>query len=240
MKEQLYNFAFFPLPIIWLMLIIILFKVKNIYFYFKGILIILLLISLPIFIQIFEYPLKLGANKFSENYNITAVVVMTGGIYKDINSKWYPSASTIKRTIIANNIASKINKPLIILGGNINSNEPAESEIASKIINNNILILDNNSKNTYQSVKNFKSVLLKNNIDASGNFLIITSSIHNLRTALTFKSQGYKINIYNYGSFKNINLLSFIPNSQSFILFNKALYEYYGIIKYVFLGYIKI
>ena len=228
------------MPIIWCMLIIILFKINNIYVYFKAILILLLLLSLPIIIELFKYPLTNGSSKFIAGDHISAVIVLTAGSYKDVNEKWYPSATSIKRTVLANNIAKKINVPLIILGGNQTGNFPSESLLVSKFVHNNNLLLDTQSKNTYQSVKNLEKNLLAINLNKNNNYLVVTSDIHNLRTALTFKSQGYKIKIFNYNSFNKSKFLNFIPNSKSFILFNNCLYEYFGIIKYAFLGYIKV
>ena len=241
MKEYLYNFAFFPLPIIWFMLFIILFKIKKkIYIYFKIIFTILFIISLPIFNELFEFPLNNSSNKYVTGDNISAVIVLTGGVYKDINNKWYPSSTSIQRTVLANNISKELKLPLIILGGNKTSDLPAESLIVSSIIDNDNLLLEIESKNTYQSVVNLEKILLENYLSKKDNFLIITSKTHNLRTALTFKSQHYKIKLYNYSSFSNFSLLSFIPNSNSFMFFNNVLYEYYGIIKYILLGYIKL
>ena len=228
------------MPIIWCMLIIILFKIKNIYIYFKIILMLLLLLSLPIVIELFKHPLTNGSSKFIMGDHISAVIVLTAGSYKDVNEKWYPSGTSIKRTVLANNIAKITNVPLIILGGNKTENLPSESLLVSKYINNNNLLLDTKSKNTYQSVKNLEKKLATINLNKNNNYLVITSDIHNLRTALTFKSQGYKIKIFNYNSLNKIRFASFIPNSKSFILLNNCLYEYFGIIKYVFLGYIKV
>ena len=227
------------MPIIWCMLIIILFKIKNIYVYFKIIFIILFLFSLPIFIELFKYPLTNGSSKFIAGDDISAVIVLTAGSYKDINDKWYPSSTSIQRTILANNIAKELNLPLIILGGSKSIALPAESLLVSKVIDNDNLLLETQSKNTYQSVKNLDKVLLKLNLNKKHNYLVITSDIHNLRTALTFKSQDYKIKIFNYKSFSKISFSTFIPNAKSFILLNNCLYEYFGIIKYTFLGYIK-
>ena len=228
------------MPIIWCMLIIILFKIKNIYIYFKIIFIILFLFSLPIFIELFKYPLTNGSSKYVAGDNISAVIVLTAGSYKDINDKWYPSSTSIQRTILANNIAKELNLPLIILGGSKSIALPAESLLVSKVIDNDNLLLETQSKNTYQSVKNLDKVLLKLNLNKKHNYLVITSDIHNLRTALTFKSQGYRIKIFDYTSFNKNSFLYFIPHSKSFIFLNKCLYEYFGIIKYIFLGYIKI
>ena len=228
------------MPIIWCMLIIIIFKINNIYVYFKAILILLLLLSLPIIIELFKYPLTNGSSKYIAGDHISAVIVLTAGSYKDVNEKWYPSATSIKRTVLANNIAKKAKVPLIILGGNQIGKFPSESLLVSKFVHNNNLLLDTQSKNTYQSVKNLEKNLLAINLNKNNNYLVVTSDIHNLRTALTFKSQGYKIKIFNYNSFNKSKFLNFIPNSKSFILFNNCLYEYFGIIKYVFLGYIKV
>ena len=227
------------MPIIWCMLIIILFKINNIYVYFKIIFIILFLFSLPIFIELFKYPLTNGSSKFIAGDDISAVIVLTAGSYKDINDKWYPSSTSIQRTILANNIAKELNLPLIILGGSKSIALPAESLLVSKVIDNDNLLLETQSKNTYQSVKNLDKVLLKLNLNKKHNYLVITSDIHNLRTALIFKSQGYRIKIFDYTSFNKNGFLYFIPHSKSFILLNKCLYEYFGIIKYIFLGYIK-
>ena len=228
------------MPIIWYMLIIILFKIKNIYIYFKIILISLLLLSLPIVIEIFMYPLTNGSSKFITGDDISAVIVLTAGSYKDVNEKWYPSATSVKRTVLANNIAKIANVPLIILGGNKTKNLPSESLLVSKYINNNNLLLDTKSKNTYQSVKNLEEKLVTINLNKNNNYLVVTSDIHNLRTALTFKSQGYRIKIFNYNSLNKSSFANFIPSSKSFLLLNNCLYEYFGIIKYLFLGYIKV
>jgi uncharacterized SAM-binding protein YcdF (DUF218 family) len=170
----------------------------------------------------------------------SAVIVLTAGSYKDANNKWYPSSTSIKRAVLADNLSKKLNIPLIILGGKNNLETPAESLVVSKVIDNNKIILDYKSKNTYQSVVNLEKILEKNNIDRADNFIVITSKLHNLRTALIFKSQNYNIEIYDYLSFSKLSFLKFIPSSKSFTYFNNCLYEYYGIIKYIFLGYIKI
>ncbi|MGY9060621.1 MAG: YdcF family protein, partial [Candidatus Puniceispirillales bacterium] len=188
------------MPIIWCMLIIIIFKINNIYVYFKAILILLLLLSLPIIIELFKYPLTNGSSKYIAGDHISAVIVLTAGSYKDVNEKWYPSATSIKRTVLANNIAKKAKVPLIILGGNQIGKFPSESLLVSKFVHNNNLLLDTQSKNTYQSVKNLEKNLLAINLNKNNNYLVVTSDIHNLRTALTFKSQGYKIKIFNYNS----------------------------------------
>jgi uncharacterized SAM-binding protein YcdF (DUF218 family) len=229
------------MPIFWAMMIIILLNQKKYYYIFiKITFLIMLILSLPILINIINYPLSLGADKYKEGDNISAVIVLTGGAYKDLNNNWYPSINTINRSVLGNNIAKKLNVPLIIIGGNKNSNAPSESTLASQIIKNDNLILELESKNTYQSVVNLKEILLKNNLETKGNYLIVTSKIHHLRTALTFKSKNYRVKVFGYKNNIKLSILNIIPNSQSYLYFNKGLYEYLGIVQYILNGYIRI
>lgn len=241
LKDILYNVAFFPLPIIWFMLFIIIFNLKDkIYFYFKAIFILLFIISMPITADIFSFPLSKGSSKFTDDYNFAAIIVLTGGIYKDINGNWHPSSNSINRAALGSNLSKKLNIPLIITGGNSIKENPAESLIVSNFIDNKNIILEQKSKNTYESALNLEKILLENNLSKNDNFILITSKFHNLRSALTFKSQNYKIKVYDYSTFDKLNFYKFIPNSKSFNVFNKALYEYYGLIKYLLLGHILI
>jgi len=223
------------------MLFIIIFNLKDkIYFYFKAIFILLFIISLPITIDLFSFPLSKGSSKFADDHNFSAIIVLTGGIYKDINGNWHPSINSIKRAALGNNLSKQLNIPLIITGGNSIKENPAESLIVSNFIDNKNIILDQISKNTYESALNLEKIILENNLSKKDNFILITSKIHNLRSALTFKSQDYKIKIYDYTTFDKLNFYKFVPNSKSLYLFNNALYEYYGLIKYLLLGHIKI
>lgn len=200
----------------------------------------MLILSIPIFVNIINYPLGLGADKYKEGDKITAVIVLTGGAYKDLNNNWYPSINTINRSVLGNNMAKKLDVPLIIIGGNNNLSAPSESLLVSKIITNDNLILESKSKNTYQSATSLKNILFENNLDIKDNYLIITSKIHNLRTALTFKSQNYRVKIFDYKNNFKLGFSNILPNSKSYSYFNKAIYEYLGIIHYILQGYIKI
>jgi len=213
---------------------------KNIYFYFKTVFVLLFIVSLPIFIEIFSLPLTKGSDRSLSNKDISAIIVLTGGIYKDVNNNWHPSSSSVARVVLANNLSKELNLPLIILGGKSIPNGPAESIIVSKFIENKNIILDYESKNTFESAINLEKILLKNNLNKNDNFYVVTSKYHNLRTAFTFRTQNYNIKLYDYSSFNKLSLKNFIPNSYSFMSFNNALYEYFGIIKYIFLGHIKI
>ena len=229
------------MPFIWFMLFIILFSSKaKIYSYFKYLFIILFLLSLPIFIYFIEIPLNNGLNKFSNKDKISAVIVLTAGSYKDVNNNWHPSSKSIKRVALGDKISKELSVPLIISGGNKSKSLPAESLIVSRLIKNNMIILDKESMNTYESAINLEAILKTINLNKNNNYLLITSSLHNLRSSLTFKTQNYNVKTYNYKDLEDIDFYKFIPSSKSFMFLNYCLYEYYGIIKYIFLGYINI
>ena len=182
---------------IWFMFFVIIFSLKkNIYFYFKTVFVLLFIVSLPIFIEIFSLPLTKGSDRSLSNKDISAIVVLTGGIYKDVNNNWHPSSSSVARVVLANNLSKELNLPLIILGGKSIPNGPAESIIVSKFIENKNIILDYESKNTFESVIFLEKILLKINLNKNDNFYVVTSKYHNLRTAFTFRTQNYNIKLY--------------------------------------------
>ena len=77
--------------------------------YFSACLFIMSIISLPIFNRIFSYPL-LGLPKLLISNNLEdaeAVVVLTGGIYKNIINEWQPSKNTEERIFYLKNLLKK-------------------------------------------------------------------------------------------------------------------------------------
>ena len=240
MKEYLYNLVFFPLPIIWLMFFIMIFKLKRYsYFCFKIIFFSLFIMSMPIFIDIIEYPLKANSNSYLEGNNISIVLVPTAGSYKDYNNNWHPSSSSILRAATGEALAKKFNTTLVISGGDLHNSGLSEAFLVSKMINKDA-ILDHTSKNTFQTVINLQYIIEKNNIIMDYPILLVTSPIHKLRTFMTLKSYGYKVKIFNKKFNKKYSIIDFIPNSKSFIHLNNALYEYIGILKYILSGHIKL
>jgi Uncharacterized conserved protein len=97
-----------------------------------------------------------------------------------------PSSNSRKRAALGNNFHRQLNIPLIITGGNSIKENPAESLIVSNFIDNKNIILDQISKNTYESALHLEKIILGNNLSKNDNFILITSKIHNLRSALTF------------------------------------------------------
>ena len=121
------------------------------------------------------------------------IIVLTGGIYKDINGNWHPSSNSINRAALGNNLSKKLNIPLMSTGGNSKKENPAESQIVSNFIDNKNIILEQKSKNTYESALNLEKILLENNLSKYDNFLLTALKFHNLRSALTLNLKIIKL-----------------------------------------------
>ena len=195
--------------------------------------------SMPIFIDIIEYPLKANSFSYIEGNNISIVLVPTAGSYKDYNNNWHPSSTSIMRAVIGDSVAKKLNTTLVISGGDLHESGISEAFLVSKIINEDA-ILDHTSKSTADTVINLKYIIEENNIIMDYPILLVTSPIHNLRASMTLKSYGYKVKIFNKNLNNKYSIIDFIPNSKSYTYLNNALYEYIGILKYILNGHIKL
>jgi len=240
MKNLLQTFVFFPMPLIWFMFIILLVGSKQtIYYFFRVIFLVLFILSLPIFSSFFEYPLKKGADSFSEKKNLSMVLVPTAGVYEDSLGNWYASKDTILRTMKGYDISKKLGIPLLISGGITIKGAPAESLIAIKYLSDtNAVIVDVESKNTFQSARNLRKIVKNNKIE-NGTIILATSSIHNLRTSLALRTNGFDVGIYENINHDRSFISQLIPHTNSFSRINGLIYEYLGIIKYIFTGYIN-
>ena len=172
---------------------------------------------------------------------ISLVLVPTAGSFMTFTKDWYPSSETIKRAIKGNALAKKINVPLIISGGSNDISTPPESILVSNLIENNTnIFLELKSRNTFETSRNLKAFLMKNNIKSDHYILLVTSSIHNLRTILTLKSFGYNVKIQNEYDYLSMSIWDIFPDARSLGFWNAALYEYMGIIKYIINGNINL
>jgi uncharacterized SAM-binding protein YcdF (DUF218 family) len=94
-------------------------------------------------------------------------------------------------------------------------------------------ILEQKSKNTYESARNLKSFCKKK----VGPFLLITGNYHKLRSYLTFKS--HNCNVVLMPKKANFSFLLFYPSSDGIKLFEKVTYEYMGLFYYLITNKIK-
>ena len=112
MKEILYKFIYFPFPIFWsLILILLLTKKENLYFYLKIICIGFYITLTPLFSYLIALPLIMGINEYVHDDKIVLVLVPTGGIFKDAQSKWHPSSNTVLRVSQGELLAKQLKRP---------------------------------------------------------------------------------------------------------------------------------
>ncbi len=201
---------------------------KKLKYYSIG-LFITFIISFPIFSKILSYPL-LGLPKFFISSNledVKAVVLLTGGIHKNIMNEWQPSKNTEERVLYAKKILSKKDVPLIISGGVTKLNAPSEAKLTKEFYGLVDAEIETVSLNTHESSKNLKRYCENFN----NNLIIISDIYHSLRSYLSFKSQGCKTILYDHNYY--IRLTDLVPNLNGFSIFNKAVYEYVAIIYYL-------
>tara|TARA_B100000686_G_scaffold149590_1_gene156873 strand:- start:39412 stop:40131 length:720 start_codon:yes stop_codon:yes gene_type:complete len=239
MKEVIYSIFYFPLPILWFLLItMFLVNVKKRITIFKIVILIFYISLTPLFANIAEYPLTRGDNFDYDNEKYSAVLVPTAGIYKDVNFSWHPSSNSVLRVKLGEKMAKKYNLPLIISGGKIELSGKSEAETVEKIINYNNVILETYSRNSYQTSKNMTDVYNKNKLNKELSILLVTSAKHSLRMSLALEKKGFKVKKYIIQNQYIINFNSFLPDARTININNASLYEYIGIIFYFLKGYI--
>ena len=112
--------------------------------------------------------------------------------------------------------------PLVISGGLTDSEVISEAILVRNYLNLKNSIIEQNSKNTYQSAKTWKVFAKKN----WALFLLITGSYHRLRSYLSFKSLKCNVLLIKKKEILNFSLL--YPSSNGIKLFEKVIYEYAG------------
>ena len=192
--------------------------------------------SLPLTSFLLSYPLTNFADKFEgSNYsNISAILVLTGGIKKNVAGEWIPSNETYRRALIAKKISESNYLPIIISGGKTSNKDKSESLITKEYLKFNEITLEQSSINTYESVLNLKKYCLVQKEP----FLLIAGNYHSLRSYLTFISNGCKIKTYKYDRYFSYSLL--IPSTEGFSKFNQVSYEILALIYYLSTNKIKI
>ena len=191
---------------------------------------------MPFFSSLIEYPLLKSIHNYSEQDDISVVLVPTAGIYKDNKSNWRPSVNTILRVSQGEILAKELNIPLFVSGGIVNTNGISEADVAKKIVTYKNTIFDGKSRNSYETVVNFNNIFNEDNIRV----LLVTSPHHIMRMSLLLKSHGFLVSNYHKKENKEITLYSFLPDARMVYKINSIMYEYMAIIKYIFKKYIRI
>lgn len=238
MVKNLILFFVNPVTIITILFFIGFFSIKlktKAKFYFLA-LIIFLISSIQIFSFMFSYPLvNLVKTADRENMgNIKSVIVLSAGIKKNILGDWVPSLNSSDRTLLGKYYADKLSIPLVISGGATREKALPEAIVIKNYFNLENIVIDQNSKNTYESAVNLSEYCKK----LEGPFLIITSHYHRLRSFLSFRSE--KCEILFLENEQNFNYKLFMPSVHGIRHFKNLIYEYLGLAYYFLSNKIKI
>jgi uncharacterized SAM-binding protein YcdF (DUF218 family) len=142
--------------------------------------------------------------------------------------------------------AGKIKKILLSGGsGFVNYQEWKESGLLADVllksgVGKEDLILENNSKNTYENLLMSNEILKKGAYGSR--FLLITSGFHMRRSLLCCKKVGIKADPYAVDIRSNTAVVTLdkiiLPEADSLSTWDAMIHEWVGIIMYKFMGYI--
>ena len=211
-------------------------RVKNkLKFYAFG-LSIFVISSTPIFSYIFSYPLIHAVKTANEDRlrNIETVIVLSAGIKKNVIGDWVPSNDSIDRVTLGKYYSENLSVPLVISGGKTIDDTLPEAVILKNYFDLQYIVMDQNSKNTFESSKNLSQYCKKN----KGPFLIITGHYHRLRSYLSFLSQKCDVYLLEYN--EDFQLKFLLPSLTGIRLFQNLIYEYLGLVYYTTSNKIKL
>ncbi len=205
--------------------------------------ILLYLLSIPVIARILLSPLE---NAYTPVFNkAEAVIALGGGAVPDtvgVNGSGTLRAYSANRLLTAVQLSIKYDIPIIVSGGQVFSDSGNEGDIARKILhnldfNNNKVIIENQSRNTYENAVNTLNICKNLKIN---NVYLVTSSWHMPRSIANFNkvyvNSGIKIIPYPCDyllSPKNkFNILDLVPQMWALEASYLALHEYLGMLAF--------
>ena len=124
-----------------------------------------------------------------------AIVVATGGAYRDSRGEWWGSSETTLRVAKGVELHRTTALPLIIAGGTPYKDGKPEAEVAAKQFN--LLIeekgavrLDTKAEDSYETAKRVAAML---GSDASRGVVLVSDALHLPRLSAAFRAAGVKV-----------------------------------------------
>jgi len=233
-------FQMFLSPIVFLFILLIIGTV----FFKKKIGRILIIVSLIIF-YLFSItpvadfiisPLENRYQSYDSQDKVENIVLLISGVKRgNISLPSKLNSSSLYRALEAVKIYFKVDgEPKIIISGSdpISSSQKPGEEIAKFIQTLNVpsedIILEQNSKNTYQAAVEVEKIIKQSS------FILTTSAYHMPRSVYIFKKQGLSP-IPAPGDFlreDRYNLFDFFPSSVNLKKSSLGIYEYFGLLYY--------
>ena len=204
----------------------------------------LIILSFPITSYLLKLPLYPKKNIYEENLKekYSLILVPTAGFKRNIDNKYtpYPSKSSINRLYDAYNFSIKNKKiPIFISGGKTISYLDSEAEILIKNfhenLENNKIILEKKSINSYESAFYINNYLKKNNLKK--NIILFTDIYHFKRMSGVLEKKNITV-FFSKNSFtkKKIKYYDFFPQYKNYEHLNNIKYSYFAFIYYIFLN----
>lgn len=171
-----------------------------------------------------------------------AIVVIGGGVQTnsyEYNLKLTPNGWTLLRLEYTAYLAKQYpNKIIVVSGGLDNGKQNSEADVMARVLKQefqvtNPIIIEGKSRNTDENAKFVAQILKKLQIY---NVVVVTQAFHANRATALFEKYGLHAVAAPtdfISNNRNLDLLSFIPNSDSMHSCAQILHEIYGYIIYV-------
>ena len=171
--------------------------------------------------------------KSNANFSPSAVVVLSGGSYRNDVIRTTPDA--FKRLMYGYILACRYKLPLVLSGGGIKTNDTdnmiKDLEMIESVSNcKPKILMEKGSLNTYQNGKFTSNLFDKMNIPKR--IYLVSSAYHIKRAYMIFKHFGFEVmpKPVGFGIEDRYTLFDFLPQMKNLYYSYKAIHEYVGIL----------
>ena len=198
------------------------------------------LFSTPAMGALFLHPLEFFYDQ-PRTIRGDVIIVLGGGVFSDISDvdgMGQLSSAAAGRILTAARIQKRTGLPIILSGGRVENDLPAEAETGKRVLMSlgvpkDKIIVEPESRNTVENAK-YSAVLCRQN--GYTRPILVTSAFHMLRSVLCFEREGLNVLAYpaDYWQSKEVStsVLSFLPGSYENL--RTGIREYLGIIALYF------
>ncbi|APC95080.1 hypothetical protein B4919_06150 [Francisella tularensis subsp. novicida] len=178
---------------------------------------------------ILALPLKSESTDIKACANTKGIILLGAGI-NDAFGKLEPALSAYDRILKTAEVYHQYPQQIIISGGAPFGEKLSEAEIYADVLDKlgipkSKIILEKNSKNTYQNAEFIKKIL----INDKNTYCLVTGGIHYKRAKIIFDK--FAINTISIASSKFVPNIKILPNAYNFYITQNIVHEYLGIIR---------
>ncbi|WP_233186217.1 YdcF family protein [Thermotoga sp. KOL6] len=160
------------------------------------------------------------------------IVVLGGGVERGTRLGDSLKDSTLRRLMAGFQIHKETGFPVLLSGGGFSQIKPEavvmKEYLLSLGVSEKDILVESRSKNTYEN-----AIFTKEILGGDTPIILVTDSIHMRRALFTFKRFFKTVVPYPAGCyFGTPEFIDFFPNSTSFYLNSRAVYEWIGILWY--------